>query len=628
MYKILDRYKDFNDIKKMPYAQLDSFAQEIREFLIEKVSKTGGHLASNLGVVELTLSLYNAFDFDKDKLIWDVGHQAYVHKILTGRKDRFDSLKKYEGLSGFPKKCESIYDMFETGHSSTSISAALGMARARDLSGKKHEVVAVIGDGALTGGMALEALNDVGYRKTKIVIILNDNEMSIGKNVGGLSTYLSKLRVDPKYNKFKQEFDTTIRKIPSIGKGVAESIEKIKDGIKQVIVPSMLFEDMGLKYLGPIDGHNIKELTKVMTMAKSINEPVIIHVVTQKGKGYEYAEKNPGKFHGIGPFNCDSGEICSITGPTYSGAFGSEILEIAKENKNVVAITAAMRDGTGLSKFAEKFPDRFFDVGIAEQHAVTLAAGMASEGIKPIFAVYSTFLQRAYDQVLHDVCIQKLPVVFAIDRAGIVGEDGETHQGVFDISYLSHMPNMTIMAPKCIDELKYMLRWSVDQKYPIAIRYPRGGDNSKLKLNPLKDFVKGKWEIIYNSNEEVKNNSKKIAIIASGKMVQQAMLVKEKLSEFSIELMIVNACFVKPIDTKLIEELANNEYTIITIEDNVLSGGLGSAVLQFVSKLNKHTKIVNLGFKDEFITHGNVDILYKLYGLDVNGITESIVKLL
>lgn len=632
MYEILDKYNDPKDIKKMSYAKLDNFAQEIRQFLIDKVSKTGGHLASNLGVVELTLSLYNVFDFTKDKIVWDVGHQAYVHKILTGRKDKFESLKKYGGMSGFPKKDESSFDMFQTGHSSTSISAALGMARARDLRKEKHEVVAVIGDGALTGGMALEALNDAGYKKTKLIVILNDNEMSIGKNVGGLSTYLSKLRADPKYNKLKHELDSTLRKIPSIGKGMAESIEKIKDGIKQVIVPSMLFEDMGITYLGPINGHNIKDLTKVMSMAKSINEPVIIHVVTQKGKGYSYAEKNPGKFHGIGPFNCDSGEICSVSGENYSGTFGSELLEIAKDNKDIVAITAAMRDGTGLSKFAEKFPERFFDVGIAEQHAVTLAAGLATEGLKPVFAVYSTFLQRAYDQVLHDVCIQNLPVIFAIDRAGIVGEDGETHQGIFDISYLSHMPNLTIISPKCLGELRHMLNWAVKQNFPIAIRYPRGGDINSLKLEPLKGFSKGKWEIAYSYEKDnsLKNDNslKKVAVIASGKMVQHAFLAKEKLSQLPVNLSIVNACFIKPIDKELIKNFADNNYDIVTIEDNVIHGGLGSAVLQYVSTLNSGTKVLNLGFKDEFITHGSVDILYKLYGLDAGGIADSIRKLL
>lgn len=628
MYKLLDSYSDIKEVKHMSYEQLEEFAQDIREFLIDSVSKTGGHLASNLGVVELTLSLYKVFDFNIDKLVWDVGHQSYVHKILTGRANRFDTLRKYNGLSGFPKREESKYDIFETGHSSTSISAALGMARARDLKNKKSEVVAVIGDGALTGGMAFEALNDMGYKKTKIIIILNDNEMSIGKNVGGLSTYLSKIRMDPKYNKLKHELDVTLRKIPTIGRGMADSIEKIKDGIKQVIVPSMLFEDMGIKYLGPIDGHNIKELTKVMSLAKNIDEPVIIHTITKKGKGYSYAEKNPDRFHGIGPFNCDSGEICATTGDTYSSVFGDEIVKLAGTNNNIVAITAAMRDGTGLSKFSEKFPKRFFDVGIAEQHAVTLAAGMASEGLKPVFAVYSTFLQRAYDQVLHDVCIQKLPVIFAIDRAGIVGEDGETHQGIFDLSYLSSMPNMTIMAPKCMEELRFMLGFAVNQNYPIAIRYPRGKDNSKVKLQALETFTKGKWEVLFNTLNEEKSNNKKVAIVAVGKMVQTAVLVREKLQQFNVETEVINACFVKPIDKELIERLTDADYTIVTLEDNLLLGGLGSLLLQHTSTLKSPAKVLNLGFKDEFVTHGSMDILYKLYGLDVNGITESILKVL
>lgn len=629
MYATLDKYKDIKEIKKMSIEDLDRLAEDIRHFLVDKVSKTGGHLASNLGVVELTISLYNVFDFDKDKLIWDVGHQAYVHKILTGRKDKFDSLKKYGGLSGFPKKDESKYDMFETGHSSTSISAAVGMARARDLAGKDHEVVAVIGDGALTGGMALEALNDVGYRKTKIVIILNDNEMSIGKNVGGISTFLSRVRIDPKYNKFKQEFDSTIRKIPSIGKGMAESIEKIKGGIKQVIVPSMIFEDMGLKYLGPIDGHNIKELSKVMDMAKKINEPVIIHVITKKGKGYKYAEANPGKFHGISPFHCDTGEICSISGKTYSSAFNKEIVEIAREDKNIVAITAAMRDGTGLSSFAKEFSNRFFDVGIAEQHAVTLAAGMAKEGLRPVFAVYSTFLQRAYDQVVHDVCIQKLPVVFAIDRAGLVGEDGETHQGIFDLSFLSHIPNMCIMAPKCIDELGKMLRWALKQDFPVAVRYPRGGDIPNVILSPTTNFIKGKWEVVYKADEKIaKNTSSKVALIATGKMVQQAVLVKEKLNNLGIDLTIINAAFIKPLDKELIQKLIRGNYIVVTVEDNIIHGGLGSLVLEYIATISHSTKVLNLGFNDQFVTHGSVDTLYKLHNLDVNGIANSIMKLI
>lgn len=616
---ILDNYNDFHKIKYMTLKQKQQFAKEIRRFLIEKVSKTGGHLASNLGVVELTLSLFSVLDLDGDKLIWDVGHQSYVHKILTGRKDKFDTLRQFGGISGFPKYCESIYDFFETGHSSTSISAALGMARARDLKNEKHEVVAVIGDGALTGGMALEALNDAGYTKTKIIIILNDNQMSIAKNVGGMSRYLNRIRIDPKYNKFKDDVEAALKKIPNIGKGMAKYLERVKNGIKKMLVPGMFFEDMGIKYLGPIDGHNMKDLIEVLSKAKNINEPVIIHIITKKGKGYQFAEKNPGKFHGIGPFDCSNGELCSDSCDTYSGAFGEELVKIAEKNKDVVAITAAMRDGTGLKEFARRYPKRFFDVGIAEQHAVTLAAGMAKEGLKPIFAVYSTFLQRAYDQVLHDVCLQKLPVIFAIDRAGIVGHDGETHQGVFDLSYLTQMPNMTIMSPKCICELKYMLKWAVQQKYPIAIRYPRGGDNGEVKLSPLEGFKPGKWEFICGEGD--------IAVIAQGKMVENAVLARNKLLDLGVKVKVISACFVKPIDELMLNELVQNNMNIVTIEDNIKHGGLGSSILEYVSTLDKNVKVSILGFRDEFIPHGKLDILYKLHGLDVEGIVNSILKL-
>jgi 1-deoxy-D-xylulose-5-phosphate synthase len=617
MANMLEKYTGPKEIPKMSLAELNELSGDIREFLIDKVSKTGGHLASNLGVVELTISLYNVFDFEKDKIVWDVGHQAYVHKILTGRKDRFDTLRKYQGLSGFPKREESPFDMFETGHSSTSISAASGMANARDLKNKDYNVVAVIGDGALTGGMALEALNDAGYRKTKMIIVLNDNQMSIGKNVGGLSRYLSSLRLAPSYNKLKNEFNTTLEK-SNIGKGVVNSINKIKDSIKQIFVPGMLFEEMGVKYLGPIDGHNIKEMSKVLSLAKSIDGPVIIHTLTQKGKGYNYAEKNSNKFHSIGPFHCDSGEICFTSEKTYSSAFGDEIVSLGEKNNNIVAITAAMKDGTGLAEFAKKFPERFFDVGIAEQHAVTLAAGMASEGLKPVFAVYSTFLQRAYDQIIHDVCIQKLPVVFAIDRAGIVGEDGETHQGIFDLSYLTHMPNICIMAPKCTEELKYILRWAVAQNSPVAIRYPRGGDSGTIQLEPRTVFNLGTWEVV--------SEGKKVAVISTGKMVSHAMIAKDILLGQGVNPKVISATFVKPIDRDMLKTLVEENYKIVTIEDNTLHGGLGSMVLEYINSISSCTKVVNLGFSDEFIQHGSINILYKLYGLDVESISEEIKK--
>ncbi|KYH29822.1 1-deoxy-D-xylulose-5-phosphate synthase [Clostridium colicanis DSM 13634] len=619
MKNMLDSYNNIDDLKKMSFKQLERLAEDIRNFLIDKVSKTGGHLASNLGVVELTLSLYRVFNLDEDKVVWDVGHQTYVHKILTGRKDKFDKLRQFGGISGFPKRCESEYDIFETGHSSTSISASLGMARARDLNKKKYHVISVIGDGALTGGMALEALNDVGDRKTDLIIILNDNQMSIGKNVGGLSTYLNRIRIDPKYNKFKEDFNDALRKT-SIGNGLADSIRKIKSGIKQILVPGMFFEDMGIKYLGPIDGHNIKELTRVMSLAKEIKGPVLIHVVTQKGKGYKFAEENPDEFHGISAFNLETGKVSKISGNTYSKAFGDAIVKLASENEKIVGITAAMRDGTGLKDFSEKFPNRFFDVGIAEQHAVTFAAGMAQAGFRPIFAVYSTFLQRAYDQVLHDVCHQNLPVIFAIDRAGIVGNDGETHQGVFDLSYLSHMPNMTIVAPKSMGEVEYIMRWALKQDFPIAIRYPRGGD--KINLSIQKEYTKGKWEVLRSEGD--------IAVIATGKMVATAVEVADKMKNMGINLSVINACFVKPIDKKLILELVKKGYKIVTLEDNVIHGGLGSLILEYINTIEKNgeIKVLNLGFEDKFIPHGNVDILYKLNYLDPDGVVKNILKIL
>ncbi|PJI09943.1 MULTISPECIES: 1-deoxy-D-xylulose-5-phosphate synthase [Clostridium] len=617
MYNILDNYKDIEDIKSMSNEKLNEMAEEIREFLVDSVSKTGGHLASNLGVVELTLSLYKVFNFKEDKIIWDVGHQSYVHKILTGRKDKFDKLRKYKGISGFPKRNESIYDVFETGHSSTSISAAAGIARARDLSKDDYSVIAVIGDGALTGGMAFEALNDIGYKKTNVIIILNDNQMSIAKNVGSISKYLNKIRLDPKYNKLKEDVKSKLKKT-NLGSEVANSIEKIKGGIKQMVVSGMFFEDIGIKYLGPIDGHNINELTDVLQKARKIKGPVILHVITQKGKGYYYAEKNPNKFHSMGPFNPKTGEKLGKPKDTYSKAFGEAMVELAGKNQKIIGITAAMTDGVGLCDFSKRFPDRFFDVGISEQHAVTMAAGLASSGYKPVFAVYSTFLQRAYDQVLHDVCIQNLPVVLAIDRAGIVGEDGETHQGVFDISYLSSIPNMTIMAPKCIDELKYILGWAVNQNFPIAIRYPRGGDEFSVELEPLKEFHKGKWEIL--------NRGEGIAIIATGKMVQRAVLIREELLKYEINCAVINASFIKPIDTGVLNEFAKDNYKFVVIEDNVLHGGLGSLILEHLNYMNFKNDVLNLGFKDEFIEQGSTEILYKLYGLDIDSICKRILS--
>lgn len=613
MSNLLDKINSPIDVHRFNNKELTLLAEEIREFLIDNVLKTGGHLSSNLGVVELTLSLYKNFNLEKDKIVWDVGHQSYVHKILSGRKNNFGTLRQYNGMSGFPKLCESKYDAFGTGHSSTSISAALGIARARDIKKEDYNVIAVIGDGALTGGMALEALNDIGFRKTNMITILNDNQMSISKNVGALSNHLNMLRVGPSYNKIKNEVNETLNN-SSVGKSVASSLHKIKDSIKNLVIPSMMFESMGLKYIGPIDGHDIELMNEVLTRAKKIEGPVLIHVVTKKGKGYELAEKNPNKYHGVSPTSPKGDSI-----KTYSNIFGEFMVEEGKVNKNIVAITAAMPDGTGLNDFAKTYPDRFFDVGIAEEHATTLAAGMAVGGLKPIFAVYSTFLQRAFDQIIHDVCIQELPVIFAIDRAGIVGEDGETHHGFLDLSYLSLMPNMTILAPKQVEDLKIMLKWAIKYDKPVAIRYPRGGD-TYTGLTPLTDLKYGKWETIINGD--------KIAIIAVGKMVQHSMEARDELIKHDISPTIISASFIKPLDNKLLKYLVENDYNIITVEDNVLSGGFGSYVSNYLYEIGFKKKFKALGYNDGFIPHGDVKTLYKIFGLDSNGITEAVLKML
>ena len=618
MSKLLEDINSPTDIHALTDKELNELSDEIRSFLIDKVSKTGGHLSSNLGVVELTLSLYKVFNFEEDKIVWDVGHQSYVHKILTGRKDRFDTLRKYKGLCGFPKITESKYDVFGTGHSSTSISAALGIARARDIKKENYNVIAVIGDGALTGGMALEALDDVGFNKTNMIIVLNDNQMSISKNVGALSNHLNKLRVGPGYNKLKQDINNTLSHSDA-GKTVVQCLHRVEDSLKHLIVEPMLFENMGIKYIGPIDGHDIELMNDVFSKAKSIKGPVIIHTITQKGKGYEFAEKNPNKFHGVSPFDLESGESFMSPKKTYSKVFGDAMIEFAKEDSDIVAITAAMPDGTGLKEFANIYKNRFFDVGIAEQHAVTLAAGMASAGLKPIFAVYSTFLQRGYDQIIHDVCIQNLPVIFAIDRAGIVGEDGETHQGVFDLSYLSAIPNMTILAPKHLEELPLMLKWALNQNRPIAIRYPRGTDCVE-DIRPLSEIKYGKWEKMINGD--------KIAIIAVGKMIQHAVIAAKTLNKQGINPTIIGATFVKPIDIEMLKELTKDGYNIITIEDNSICGGFGSYVLMELSKLNFKGKFKALGYSDKFIPHGDIDLLYKDAGLDSKSIEKSVINIM
>ena len=619
MSEILQKITDPKEIKDLDEKELEILAEDLREFLIESVSNTGGHFASNLGVIDLTVALFKNFDFSEDRIIWDVGHQSYAYKILTGRKDKFNTLRQYGGLCGFPKRTESEYDFFATGHSSTSLSSAAGMARAQRLLGKDNKVIAVIGDGALTGGMALEALNDIGYRKDNLIIILNDNQMSICKNVGGLATYLNKLRMGVGYNKLKSDIGSTLD-TTSFGKRVKNSLSKLKDGIKKIVVPSMYFEDIGLKYFGIVDGHNIRELNEVLSIAKNIKGPVIIHTVTKKGKGYELAEKNPNKYHGVSPFDLGEGVISKFASRNYSSTFGEEMIKLAKNDDKVVAITAAMPDGTGLKEFREEFPDRFFDVGIAEQHAVTLAAGMAAEGLKPFFAVYSTFLQRAYDQVLHDVCIQKLPVTLCLDRAGLVGEDGETHQGIFDISFLSPMPNMTIVAPKCIDEMEVILKWASNFNAPLAIRYPRGGDID-VNLKPLSKIEYGKWEKV--------QEGEKIAIVATGKMVQHAMIAAQKIKEEkNIDILIINATFIKPIDKELLNSLSKDGFKIVTIEDNIKKGGFGEGVLEYLNEIGHKEKIVTLAFNDKFIEHGKPDILYKINGLDAEGIKNTLIELL
>ena len=619
-YVYLDEINNINDIKKIPHDKYPILAQEIRNFLVENVSKTGGHLASNLGVVELTMALHLVLNLPKDKIVWDVGHQAYTHKILTGRKDDFTTLRCFEGLSGFPKRNESEADSFDTGHSSTSISAALGIATANKLNGNDDKVVAVIGDGALTGGLAFEALNNVAALKRNFVIVLNDNNMSIAENVGGMSKYLNKIRVGEHYNEFKVDVEHLLKGIPKIGDNLSAGVKRVKDNFKQFFVHAKFFDDMGVTYIGPVDGHNIDELIRITEDALKIEHPVLIHVLTKKGKGYLPAENNPTKFHGIDSFDVKTGEkINESNVKTYTDIFSDKILELGNENKNIVAITAAMPDGTGLKKFGDKYPDRFFDVGIAEQHAVTLAAGMASAGLKPIFAVYSTFLQRGYDQIIHDVCIQNLPVIFAIDRAGIVGEDGETHQGVFDLSYLSAIPNMTILAPKHLEELPLMLKWALNQNRPIAIRYPRGTDCVE-DIRPLSEIKYGKWEKMINGD--------KIAIIAVGKMIQHAVIAAKTLNKQGINPTIIGATFVKPIDIEMLKELTKDGYNIITIEDNSICGGFGSYVLMELSKLNFKGKFKALGYSDKFIPHGDIDLLYKDAGLDSKSIEKSVINIM
>ena len=615
---ILEKINKPNDIKKLSPIEYNQLAAEIREFLIQKISVTGGHLASNLGVVELTMALHVVFNLPQDKLIWDVGHQSYTHKILTGRKNQFDELRKFGGMSGFPKRNESDYDAFDTGHSSTSISAGLGLAEARDIKHGNYSVVSVIGDGALTGGMAYEALNNASHVKGNFVIILNDNTMSISKNVGGVSNMLSEIRSSDSYYDLKEDVKNTLHKLPN-GDALVEKIKKTKSNIKQFIVPGQIFEDMGIQYLGPVDGHNIHKLIKIFNIAKRVDSPVLVHVVTQKGHGYAPAEKNPSRFHGIGPFDIKTGKSLSVgKGESYSAVFSRKICDIAKNDRSVVAITAAMPDGTGLDKFKKWFPDRFFDVGIAEEHAVTFSAGLAAGGMKPVFAVYSSFLQRAFDQILHDVCMQQLHVVFAIDRAGLVGSDGETHQGIFDLSFLSVIPNMTIIAPKNGWELENALEFALEHFYgPIAIRYPRG-----CAYTGLSEYVQpieyGKSELIHEGSH--------ICLMAVGNMMETALTTGERLKEYNIDATIVNARFVKPIDEDMICDIADEHELLVTLEENVYTGGFGEAVSRYTQMNGLNIRTLGIALPDDYIEHGNVDILKHEAGIDAEAVFDRIME--
>lgn len=603
---MLEKIQKPNDIKKIPADQLPALAEEIREFIIESLSKTGGHLASNLGVVELTIAMHRVFDLPKDKLIWDVGHQSYTHKILTGRKDGFETLRREGGISGFPKRSESDCDVFDTGHSSTSISAGVGYVRARELKKENYSVVSIIGDGALTGGMAYEALNNAASLKSNFIIVLNDNEMSITENVGGMSSYLSGLRTASAYTDFKMDVTKALNRIPGIGPGMVDAMRKMKSSIKQIIIPGMLFEDMGLTYLGPVDGHNIPQLIKTFQEAKRFEGPILVHVLTQKGRGYEPAMRHPARFHGAGPFDVKTGLPVGKSNPTYTDVFSTVMRKMGDRRKDVAAVTAAMMTGVGLKRFYNMFPDRCFDVGIAEEHAVTFAAALSLGGITPVVAIYSSFLQRAYDQIMHDVCMQNLHVVFAIDRAGLVGYDGETHHGIFDLSYLGSMPNMTILAPKNLWELSDMIKFAVDYDGPIAVRYPRGEAYTGLKEFRA-PICLGKSEVIHEGS--------RVALLAVGSMVKMAEEVQKQLKErMDMDAALVNARFVKPIDEELLRSFADTYELVVTLEENVKDGGFGERVLAFAEEEDLPFGVEIIALPDRFIPHGSVSYQMKQVG--------------
>ena len=616
---ILDRIQKENDIKNLTEEELNQLSDEIRQFLIESISVTGGHLASNLGVVELTMALHLCFDLPKDKIIWDVGHQSYTHKILTGRKEGFSSLRQYGGLSGFPKANESDSDCFNTGHSSTSISAGLGLAAAREITGEDYHVISVIGDGSLTGGMAYEALNNASQIKKNFIIVLNDNNMSISENVGGMSAYLANFRTADAYRDLKANVMKSLQKMPVCGEKLIESIRNTKSSIKQLLIPGMLFEEMGIITLGPVDGGNIKELVKIFNEAKRVNGPVLVHVMTQKGAGYAPAEKNPSRFHGAEPFDIATGmPLKKKEKATYTDVISTVMCQLAEQEPKLVGITAAMADGTGLAKFEKEYPQQFYDVGIAEQHGTTFAAGLAKAGLKPVFAVYSSFLQRAYDQVLHDVCIQNLPVVFAIDRAGLVGSDGETHQGIFDVSFLSSIPNMTVMAPKNKWELADMMQFAVSYDAPIAVRYPRG-----TAYDGLKEF---RAPIQLGKSETIEEGSG-VALFALGSMVQTAEKVAEMLKEQGIQATLINARFAVPFDKEKIEELTQNHNLLVTLEENVTSGGFGEHIASYVNENDLDIKVQVIAIPDAYVEHGNVDRLKEDIKIDANSVYEKVLNL-
>lgn len=614
---ILEKIKEANDVKQLSLSECEQLAQEIRDFLIRSLSETGGHLASNLGVVELTIALHRFLHFPEDKLVWDVGHQAYTHKILTGRKEQFATLRKTGGLSGFPKRKESDCDAFDTGHSSTSISAGLGLVQARDLKGENYQVVSVIGDGALTGGMAYEALNNAAELKKNFIIILNDNEMSITRNVGGMSSYLDHIRMAAPYTELKMGVTNALKKIPKVGDGMVDALHKTKSSIKQLVIPGMLFENMGLTYLGPVDGHDMRQLGKVLQETKRKQGPVLIHVLTEKGRGYEPAMRHPARFHGAAPYEIETGLPKSKGNPSYTDIFSTVMRKFGDREPDVVAVSAAMVPGTGLKRFGNMFPDRLFDVGIAEEHAVTFAAGLALGGLRPVVAIYSSFLQRAIDQILHDVCMQNLPVVFAVDRAGLVGSDGETHHGCFDLSYLSMMPNMTVMAPKNKWELSDMMKFAIRQNGPVAIRYPRGEAYTGLEEYRA-PIEMGKAEVL--------EKGKEIAILAVGNMVRTAVQVTENLRKKGYEPTLVNMRFVKPLDTELLDIIKEDHSLIVTMEENVKSGGFGEQVMTYYGSRMHGPAVRIVAIEDRFVPHGSVEDLMRQQQMDSDSVTERVLQ--